>query len=150
MKSLLKYLIKYSTIVFVILLALPLWLFADNEEYTKLETLYNDFLIMPETLVYMIQRGDTNYILLDLRDGRSYSASHIVGAVSFPWSRWEQLDFSNGLSEIPRDKQIFLISSDGFYSLKALEILLHHGYKTVYSIEGGMDNWPYGDYLEKN
>ncbi len=143
--------IRYFIMLFVfILIFTPYFILGDNEEYSRLEMLYNDFLIMPETLVYMIQSKDKSYILIDLRTSESYSNAHIVGAVSLPWQKWEELKFGNGLSEIPRDKQIFLISSDGFYSLKALDMLLHNGYRNVYSIEGGMDNWPYKAYLVKN
>ena len=136
-------------IVFFFLFMIPFISFADNnEEYSRLEYQYNDYIIMPETLVYKIKKNIHDYILYDLRDFKAYSEYHVVGAKSLPW---DQMKKSLSLSNFPKNKQIILISSDGFYSLKALELLLNNGYVSVYSIEGGMDNWPYKKLLvEKN
>jgi len=137
-----------SLIIITIFIVLPIYFcMADNnEEYTMLEYRYNDYIIMPETLVYKIRQNADDYVLYDVRKPEAYSESHVVGAKNLPWSSIEK--YFN-ISDFPKSKQIILISSDGFYSLKALEFLLNSGFTSVYSIEGGMDNWPYKKLLVK-
>ena len=138
---------KILIIILIFIMATVFPIMADNnEEYTRLEYQYNDYIIMPESLVYKIQQNDKDYYLYDLRDIKSYTVHHVVGAKSLPW---KTIEGGGSLSTIPRDKQIILISSNGFYSLKAIELLLKRGFKYVYSIEGGMDNWPYNKLLVK-
>ena len=131
--------------IFFIVTIIPV-LADNNEEYTRLEYQYNNYLIMPESLVYKIQRNDKDYYLYDLRDIKSYIQYHVVGAKSLPW---EKIEKGTSLFTLPKNKQVILISSDGFYSLKAIEFFLKRGFKYVYSIEGGMDNWPYKKLLVK-
>lgn len=137
-----------ALVVLIIFIILPIYFcMADNnEEYTMLEYRYNDYIIMPETLVYKIKQNADDYILYDVRQPEAYSKSHIIGAKSLPWGGVEK---NFNIYDFPKDKQIILISSDGFYSLKALELLLNNGFTSVYSIEGGMDNWPYKKLLVK-
>ena len=143
-----KSIVVITIFFLIIFFTIPIFIFGidNNEEYTKLEYLYNDYIIMPEALVYKIQQRANDYILYDVRDSLSYSKYHVVGAKSLPWSKIKK---EINLSNIPTNKQIILISADGFYSLKALESFLSKGYETVYSIEGGMDNWPYVKLLVK-
>ena len=50
----------------------------NNEEYTRLEYQYNNYIIMPESLVSKIQQNDKDYYLYDLRDIKSYTEYHVV------------------------------------------------------------------------
>jgi len=143
-----NFIVIITIFILILFFTVPVFVFGvdSNKEYTKLEYLYNDYIIMPETLVYKIEQKANDYILYDVRDSLSYSEYHVIGAKSLPWSKIKK---EINLSNIPTNKQIILISADGFYSLKALELFLSKGYETVYSIEGGMDNWPYGKLLVK-
>jgi rhodanese-related sulfurtransferase len=77
----------------------------------------------------------------EFRDG------HISGAVNHPWG---SSGFQTGQHEFPRNRDIIFISEDGVDALKAVRALLKMGYSRIYSIEGGMNNWPYDQYLESD
>jgi rhodanese-related sulfurtransferase len=122
-----------------------------HAQFSQDEIEFTAYIIMPETLLYKIMNGEYDYTLVDVRPEEEYRASHIIGAVSLPW---DDGTFMERRNELPRNKAVILISQDGLKGLKALKVLLqdeydaqHQSYREVLSIEGGMDNWPYGDYL---
>ncbi len=111
------------------------------------------YIIMPETLLYKIMRGEDDYILVDVRPEEEFRLGHVRGALSYPW---EDGTFVKRRGEFPRNRTVIFISRDGTAALKALQILMQDEYqeqresfREVFSIEGGMDNWPYDEYLVK-
>jgi rhodanese-related sulfurtransferase len=109
------------------------------------------YIVMPEMLLYKILEKADDYLLIDVRKRDEYRVGHIVGAVNLPW---EDGTFNEGKDELPRELSIVLVSEDGGEALKALRVLLLEEYENpqsrfreVSSIEGGMDNWPYGAYI---
>jgi rhodanese-related sulfurtransferase len=109
------------------------------------------YIIMPEELLHRIRMGDTSFVLVDVRESDEYRASHITGALNLPW---EDGIFEERRGDLPADKTVILVSSDGALALKALRLLLMDEYENIessfreaLSVEGGMDNWPYREYL---
>ena len=100
---------------------------------------------MPETLMYKIVHGDTDFILIDIRESENYNEGHIKGAKNYSWNSGSFQDYSD---ELPKDMDIYIISEDGRKGFEALRYLLEYGFSRVYSIEGGMDNWLYSDMLQ--
>jgi rhodanese-related sulfurtransferase len=122
-----------------------------HAQLTQVETDLDGFVIMPETLMYKIMKGESDYVLVDVRPVEEFRASHVVGAVNLPLNDGT---FMEKRGELSRSKEVIFISSDGLDALKALRILRDDDYTGNYnslrkmsSIEGGMDNWPYNDYL---
>ncbi len=105
----------------------------------------NEFIIMPETLLYRIMNKDAGYDLFDVRPLEEFRKGHISGAVNLPW---EPSGFHAEKRDFPRNREIIFISEDGVDALKAVRYLLEMGYREVFSVEGGMNNWPYHQYLE--
>jgi rhodanese-related sulfurtransferase len=112
---------------------------------------FSAYIIMPETLLYKIMKGEDDYILVDVRPEEDFRLGHVIGALSYPW---EDGTFVERRGEFPRNRTIILISRDGSTALKALRTLMqdeyreqHESFREVFSIEGGMDNWPYNEYL---
>jgi rhodanese-related sulfurtransferase len=112
-------------------------------ELEELEYLYNHLLIMPETLLYRMLEGDTGYVLYDLRNEEQFRRVRLTGAVSCPWRDGEL----SCAGPPPRDRDLILISENGNTALRVLHRLVLDGYDRVYSVEGGMENWMYRDYL---
>ncbi|MFW6182028.1 MAG: rhodanese-like domain-containing protein [Spirochaetota bacterium] len=112
-------------------------------EIEELEQVYNHLLIMPETLMYRIMDGDRGFVLYDIRNPAAFRSGHVAGAVNLPW---ESGEFQR-TRDFPRDRELLLISRDGEDALRALHLLVMAGFERVYSVEGGMENWMYGDYL---
>jgi len=122
-----------------------------HAQLTQDEIDLDAYIIMPETLLYKIMKGQDNFVLVDVRPEEEFRAGHITGAVNLPW---EDGTFMDKRHELPHSKEVILISSDGLDALKALRVIQDDEYKgnqdsfrEVFSIEGGMGNWPYRDYL---
>ena len=140
-----------SSIFLSFLLALGLSAQSTHAQLTQDEIDLDAYLIMPETLLYKIMKGEDDYVLVDVRPEEEFRAGNVAGAVNLPW---EDGTFMEQRDELPRSKEVILISSDGLDALKALRVLLedeyegqHDSFREMFSIEGGMGNWPYIDYL---
>jgi len=122
-----------------------------HAQLTQDEVDLDGFVIMPETLLHKIMKGESDYVLVDVRPVGEFRTGHVVGAVNLPLNDGT---FMEKRGELPRSKEVIFISSDGLDALKALRILRDDDYNRNYdslremsSIEGGMGNWPYNDYL---
>lgn len=84
-----------------------------------------------------ILKNDKNAILIDVRSPQEYKEGHLDGSINFPL-----YDLERNNEEILKNKQntIILYCQSGNRSNKALEILKQRGYKSLYQIEGGLDN----------
>jgi len=79
-------------------------------------------------------------IILDVRSGDSYSAIHIKNAISIPF--YELDDRINEL-ESDSDKLIVVYCSnfDCGLSKSAVEFLFEKGFKNLFALSGGIENW---------
>jgi rhodanese-related sulfurtransferase len=107
---------------------------------------FSEYVAMPETLMYKMRGAKTGFVVIDLREPGRFEAGHLRGAVNSPWKGGI---FLSDCKALPGNEEIFLISEDGGYGLEALRVLVDAGFSEVYSVEGGMRNWPYSDLIEK-
>lgn len=84
-----------------------------------------------------ILKNDKESILIDVRSPQEYKEGHLDGSINFPL-----YDLERNTSKILNQKNntIILYCQSGSRSKKALEILKRQGCKSVYQIEGGIDN----------
>ncbi len=116
------------------------------------------FIVMPEELLHRFTAGEGTYLLVDIRPADRFAAGRIRGAVHFEWphggsaapdSSGRSLHLEEPLDGIlPPDIDILLIDEAGKNSFELLRFLLQRGYSRVWVVEGGMQNWPYGEYIE--
>jgi rhodanese-related sulfurtransferase len=140
-----------ALVLLSLLLAFQLFTHSIHAQFSQDEIEFTAYIIMPETLLYKIMKGEDDYVLVDVRPGEEYRAGHVTGALNLPW---DDGTFVERRDELPHNKTVMLISSEGSTALKALKVLLqdeyneqHESFRELFSIEGGMDNWPYRDYL---
>jgi len=110
--------------------------FADDLEFTE-------YVVMPEILLYGIME-EKDFLLVDIRSEKDFSELHITGAESFPWDSGE---FQKRCEQFPKDKDLYIVSADGTDGFDAVRLLLEKGFSRVYTIEGGLANWPYTKFL---
>ena len=75
-------------------------------------------------------------MLLDVREPQEFVAGHVPGARNLP-----QAELATRLSEVPRDRPVYLICQGGFRSLRAAQFLSQMGFKDVASVSGGTEAW---------
>jgi len=82
-----------------------------------------------------IVRGDDDYLIIDVRDAKTYATSfRIEGAVNMEIN-------SDDFADLPRNENIIIYSNDGEATAKAWYILKARGYKSVRSVAGGIKAW---------
>jgi len=79
-----------------------------------------------------------NVVMIDVRepDELEKLAYDVEGIINIPLS-----DFTNHLSEIPKDKTIIVACRSGNRSMKAAKILEENGYKHIVNLDGGIMAW---------
>lgn len=110
------------------------------------EIKYRDITI--KELKDMLDNGE-DIILVDVRTEGEYMQGHLKGAINIP-----HYEIEDRYKEITSDKEkkIVTICSLGARSTIASEKLVKLGYKNVYNVMGGMEQWMkvYGNlYIEK-
>lgn len=87
-----------------------------------------------ETLADWIIQGKADFRLIDLRSEKEFSEYHIPAS--------ENVTIT-GLSKHPlyRNEKIVLYSEGGIHSAQAWMLLKAHGYKGVYMLTGGLEEW---------
>ncbi|MBP5361578.1 MAG: rhodanese-like domain-containing protein [Ruminococcus sp.] len=69
--------------------------------------------------------------LLDIRSKEEFELNGFAGSVNVPFD-----SISSGLSQLPKDKPVYVLCRTGDLSAEVTEILEDRGYN-VYNIEGG-------------
>ena len=90
----------------------------------------NELLNSPETIV------------IDMRNHYEYEVGHFVNALEIPSDTFrEQLPMAAGMMKDKKDKNIIMYCTGGIRCEKASAYMLHHGFKNVFHLEGGIINY---------
>lgn len=81
-------------------------------------------------------KGNRNHILIDVREPSEVKQGYITGARNIPLSR-----IKSKLSEIPKDKSVYLYCRSGMRSKQAARILQKNGFHEIAHLQGGMMSW---------
>jgi rhodanese-related sulfurtransferase len=83
-------------------------------------------------------RGDSSFVLIDVREESEWEAGHIAGAIHLGKGVIER-DIE---TEFPdKDREIVLYCGGGFRSALAADALQQMGYRRVVSMDGGWRAW---------
>ncbi len=92
-------------------------------------------LITPETLYKMIHDHE-EVQLIDVREAEAYKENGIETAINIPMPLFRQR-----LNELAKDKRTVIYCERGENSYNAQRILLNNGFKDVYNLSGGNQNY---------
>ena len=81
------------------------------------------------------------FTFIDVRTPEEYAEGHISGATLIPVDQVEQR-----LSEIPKNKQVYVYCRSGKRSAMASTILARHGFTNIENIVGGINGWKEAGY----
>jgi rhodanese-related sulfurtransferase len=87
-----------------------------------------------EELADWIVRGTEDFRLVDLRSEAEFASYHIPGAENVPLTALA--DYG-----LLRNEKIVLCSEGGIHSAQAWFLLKAHGYRGVYLLRGGLEEW---------
>ena len=77
-------------------------------------------------------------LVIDVRSTQEYNEGHIIGSLNIP-----EYEINCNIDEILKNKNdtIILYCTSGKRSKKAYKKLNALGYKNIYNLYGGLDNW---------
>jgi UPF0176 protein len=85
---------------------------------------------------------DENTIIVDMRNHYEYEVGHFDKAIEIPSDTFrEQLPMAVEMLQDNKDKNIIMYCTGGIRCEKASAYMLHHGFKNVYHLEGGIINY---------
>lgn len=84
----------------------------------------------------MIDSGEVE--VLDVRTPEEFAAGHIPGAKLMPLQVLESM-----LSELDKDQKYVVVCRSGNRSTEASGILAESGFKNVFNMNGGMNEWKF-------
>jgi hydroxyacylglutathione hydrolase len=94
---------------------------------------------LPQWTVWDLQmqiERDKGLVVLDVRQPKEWVSGHIRGAMHITGA-----ELTRRIDEVPKDRPIAVICSSGYRSSVAASVLMHHGYKKVFNVLGGMSAW---------
>ena len=86
--------------------------------------------------LFMDEREDGTYTILDVRQPSEYEKEHIPGAKLVPLP-----DLNNSLDKLDPEKPMIVHCAIGGRSRVAVQLLSGFGFKEVYNLEGGIKAW---------
>lgn len=114
-----------------LLLILSLYLFSCGNEEGKIE------MIAPEQVVEAVNT-EKNLQLIDVRSNAEYAVSHLKDAQNICVTND---DFKEKVATLDKDKPVYVYCKKGGRSAQAALILKEMGFKEVYDLQGGLENW---------
>jgi len=90
----------------------------------------NELMSSPETIV------------IDMRNHYEFEVGHFVNAIEIPSDTFrEQLPMAAEMMKEKKDKNIIMYCTGGIRCEKASAYMMHHGFKNVFHLEGGIINY---------
>jgi len=88
----------------------------------------------------LIQENTDNsdFVILDVRAASSYEEGHIQGAINI---NVNLSTFRDRVSELDRDRTYLVYCLMGVTSRTAIETMLELGFKNIYYLENGLNEW---------
>ena len=104
------------------------------------ETDSSKYKVLPPEEFIKEFHDNADAVLIDVRNSKDYRKSRINEAINIPASEITD-DYFGGPEAIPVDKSIFIYCYVGYSSKRAAVKFYDHGYRNIYSLEGGFNKW---------
>jgi len=104
----------------------------------KTPSIYED--ITPEESFRLIQQhlNDKNFIILDIRTPEEISNGYIENAT---FINYKNDNFAKEISKLDRSNIYLVYCKGGIRSEKAIELMKNLGFRYLYNMPGGFDEW---------
>jgi phage shock protein E len=94
-----------------------------------------NYLLAPEDFQTKARNGAT---LIDVRTVEEYAGGHITGSLNMDINN---PGFKDNVMMLDRSKEYLLYCASGVRSGKAADIMRQEGFKSVYTLTGGIKTW---------
>ena len=84
------------------------------------------------------QRGNPDFVILDVRTAEEFSTGYIEGAVNIDYNGD---DFEERLELLDKNQTYLVYCRSGRRSRRALELMRERGFLRIYNLTGGISVW---------
>jgi len=128
-------LIQFIIIIFLISCSV-----ASTAKQDQGDTASSPYDLTPQQAWSMIRenKGNPNFVILDVRTPKEFFAAHIEGAVNLDFYA---LDFNKKLGKLDPAKTYLVYCKSGARSDAARKVMLKMGFKKIYNMLGGITDW---------
>ena len=134
--------IQSKTLIFTILIIFPFLCGCKdsnkNSNSYQNESLYKDVTIKEAYALIMDNKGNGNFIILDVRTPQEYASGHLENAINIDYN---SPTFQESLATFDKDKTYLLYCRTGNRSSKAFEIMKEMNFKKINHMIGGIVAW---------
>ena len=83
-------------------------------------------------------RGNTDFVILDVRTPGGYAEGHIPESVNLDS---QSANFGDELEKLDKSRSYLVYCRSGVRSAAAVKVMTEHGFKTLYNMTGGINEW---------
>lgn len=81
---------------------------------------------------------DPDFVLIDVRTPGEFAEGHLKGALNI---NFNDPDFATTMNKMDKDKTYLVYCRSGARSNGAANVMLMQGFKTIYTLKGGLLSW---------
>ena len=127
-----------STLLVMFALALAAVYIIGCSAKTPAEADFKDISVTDAFDLIQINQGNSDFVILDVRTPDEFNAGHINDAVNI---NYESADFSSQVSKLDKNKTYLVYCRSGNRSRSASAVLVSLGFKNVYNMLSGINQW---------
>ena len=102
------------------------------------EPVYKDVTVQEAYALIMDNKGNGNFIILDVRTPQEYVSGHLEDAINIDYY---SPTFQESLATLDKDKTYLLYCRTGARSSQAFEMMKEMDFKNIYNMLGGIVAW---------
>lgn len=114
-----------------------------NKMSIKTESVNDTLSVIEAYQLIKENKGNTNFVILDVRTPEEFNESHIENSVNF---NWHASDFEVQLNKLDKNKTYIIYCKRGGRSANALNKMKKLGINNSKHIKGGIDDWKAANY----
>ncbi len=88
--------------------------------------------------LFIENRGNPSFIIIDVRTRKEYELEHIPGAINFDY---DSPSFGKSIEALDRNKIYLLYCKSSRTSEEAVQLFKYKGFREAYHIFGGLSEW---------
>jgi len=129
--------ISRSITILLTVIILIIFLAGCNDDFSSQKDNYN---ISADEAHRLIEEhaSDPNFMIIDVRSEDEYKQGHLANAVNLLYT---SPDFTEIMQQHGKEKTYLFYCLFGGRSMNAMQKLLPLGFKNVYNLDGGIEEW---------
>jgi rhodanese-related sulfurtransferase len=88
-------------------------------------------------------KGNDKFVILDVRTPDEYASGHIAGSILIDFNA---ANFKDEVNKLDKDLTYLIYCRSGNRSASAAKVMVENGFKDVYNMTGGINEWQAAGY----